>query len=362
MEWTGIRSFEPQPATVDGAILVLVGFEVLSGLTSLLLGTPNWGWLFAAHAVAGLSLVVLLGWKLNRVWPRLLRAATRPDHVVSSILLSVLAIAALATGIAWAMLDPIRIQGFTLLTVHMGLGLLAVPVLVWHLRHRFRLPTTRDVEGRRTVLQFAGTVGAAALVWRFQDVLARVSGLLSVEERFTGSKRAGGSGNDFPVTSWVADDPDPIDPGDWSLSIQGLVETPVELTYDELVGDSAMRAVGGTETAVLDCTSGWYAEREWRGVRLDDLLATVEPTAAASWVSVRSVTGYRWSIKLDETGDAMLATHVEGERLTHGHGAPLRLVLPGRRGFQWVKWVESVEVRRHEDLSRWIAIHVSGLG
>ena len=362
MQWVGLRTFEPRAATVDGAILVLVGFEVLSGLTSLLVGTPDWGWLFVVHAIAGLSLVILVAWKLRRVMPRLRRADRRPDHVASSILLSVLSIAALATGIAWAAGDPVRIRGFTLLTVHMVLGLLVIPVLAWHLRYRFRLPTRRDVEGRRTALQFVASVGAAALVWRLQDVLARALGLLSVDERFTGSKHAGGTGNDFPVTSWVADDPDPIDPDDWSLSIHGLVDTPVEASYADLVGDSATLQVGATETAVLDCTSGWYAEREWRGIRLADLLAAVEPDPAARWLNVRSVTGYRWSVKIEDAGDALLATHVDGEPITHGHGAPLRLVLPGSRGFQWVKWVDSVELRRHEDLSRWIAIHVSGLG
>jgi DMSO/TMAO reductase YedYZ molybdopterin-dependent catalytic subunit len=30
--------------------------------------------------------------------------------------------------------------------------------------------------------------------------------------------------------------------------------------------------------------------------------------------------------------------------LTHGHGAPLRLIVPGRRGYEWVKWVTEVEV------------------
>lgn len=361
MYWAGLRALEPRPATVDGAILTLVGFEVVSGLTSLLVGTPDWGWLFAAHAIAGLSLVILVGWKLRRVWPRVRRTDVRPDHVASSILLSGLVIATLAVGIAWAAGDVVRIQGYTLLTVHMALGLLVVPVLVWHLRHRFRLPTSRDIEGRRTALQFAATVGAAALVWRLQDVISRALGLLSVEERFTGSKRAGGTGNNFPVTSWVADDPDPVDPAEWALAVHGRVDTPVEVSYDALVGDTTVLDVGATETAVLDCTSGWYAEREWRGIRLSDLLAAVEPDAAARWVSVRSITGYRWSIRLGEAEDALLATHVDGERLSHGHGAPLRLVLPGHRGFQWVKWVESIEVRRHEDLARWIAIHVSGL-
>lgn len=45
----------------------------------------------------------------------------------------------------------------------------------------------------------------------------------------------------------------------------------------------------------------------------------------------------------------LLATSVDGERLSHGHGYPLRLVAPGRRGFQWVKWVEEVRLREHRE-------------
>ena len=62
---------------------------------------------------------------------------------------------------------------------------------------------------------------------------------------------------------------------------------------------------------------------------------------------VISRTGYRWSFGLHDARALLLATHVGGEPLSHGHGAPCRLVAPGRRGFQWVKWVERIEV--HDD-------------
>jgi DMSO/TMAO reductase YedYZ molybdopterin-dependent catalytic subunit len=47
--------------------------------------------------------------------------------------------------------------------------------------------------------------------------------------------------------------------------------------------------------------------------------------------------------------------------LSHAHGAPLRLVAPGRRGFQWVKWIVAVEVLTVPDFGQAAAIHWSSL-
>ncbi len=364
---------EPTPSLVDGAILVLVGFEVASGLASLLVGTPDTGWLFVLHGVAGLSLVVLLGWKFRRVRHRVLDRGAWDRGTPVSLLLGAVAVAALATGLAWSLLDIVWLEGFTLLVVHMVLGVALVPILLWHFRHRFRLPGRDDVADRRPALQFAAVLVGSAVAWRSKELLAGLLGLAGGDRRFTGSKQAGGAGTDFPVTSWVADDPAPVDVADWRLTVTGQVEEPLAFPYEALgpteqptggAGDDVLTNGGGPArasiAATLDCTSGWYAERTWRGVRLGSLLDAAGASEDAGWVRVRSVTGYRWSFPIGEARDALLATHVGGEPLGHGHGAPVRLVVPGRRGFQWVKWVERVEVTRHEDLSQWVAIFVSG--
>lgn len=64
---------------------------------------------------------------------------------------------------------------------------------------------------------------------------------------------------------------------------------------------------------------------------------------------VISRTGYRWSFPLREARGMLLATRVGEEPLSHEHGAPVRLVAPGRRGFQWVKWVVRIEVHAEGD-------------
>lgn len=59
---------------------------------------------------------------------------------------------------------------------------------------------------------------------------------------------------------------------------------------------------------------------------------------------VHSSTGYARRFPLGEADGLLLATHVEDEPLSAGHGFPLRLVAPGHRGYGWVKWVAELEV------------------
>ena len=104
-------------------------------------------------------------------------------------------------------------------------------------------------------------------------------------------------------------------------------------------------------TATLDCTGGWYSTQEWEGMPLGSILdrAGVSPDAAS--VTVRSVTGYYRRFSLEEAEGLLLATRVGGETLSHRHGFPLRLVAPGKRGYQWVKWVVALEVN---DTGKWL--------
>jgi DMSO/TMAO reductase YedYZ molybdopterin-dependent catalytic subunit len=345
---TRVSSWLP-PRLVDALLLASVVLAGATGVGSILAGTPSDAWVFWLHGIAGVVLVGALAAKLARVRHRLTGSWNRT--VTISVVLTVVAVLALASGVAWTLGLLEQVGPFTGLVLHAYLGIALLPVFVVHLYARFRTPTRRDAS-RRNALKLSATLVAGAVAWR-------VTRLLGPTRRFTGStERGSDDGNRFPVTSWVADDPDPVDSDDWTLSVTGRVDAPLDLDEPTVLGANAIES--SEQRALLDCTSGWYSEHDWRGVRVADLLAAADADPDADWVRFTSVTGYRWSLPRDEAADALLATHVDDDRIAHGHGYPLRLVAPGRRGFQWVKWIDSVEVRDRADPAQWLVTLISG--
>ncbi|MEE9324570.1 MAG: molybdopterin-dependent oxidoreductase, partial [Dehalococcoidia bacterium] len=68
-------------------------------------------------------------------------------------------------------------------------------------------------------------------------------------------------------------------------------------------------------------------------------------------ITFESVTGYYRRYSLAEAERSLLATHVGGEVITHSHGFPLRVVGPGKRGFDWVKWLTKIHVN---ETGKWL--------
>jgi len=133
----------------------------------------------------------------------------------------------------------------------------------------------------------------------------------------------------MPVTQWFDDRVQRIDAAEWQLDIDGV-------TYG--IGEIA-DTDRETITAILDCTSGWYSEQRWEGVRLDRLINTRD----ARSIEVRSATGYARRFPIRDLDRLWLVTLAGDEPLTAGHGFPARIVAPDRRGFWWVKWVVRIE-------------------
>lgn len=348
------------PRGTDWGLALLVALGLVTGLATWFAGSPGGVWVFGAHALAGITLALLLVFKLRRVLPRIGARARRDPRALRGLLTLGLVLAVLVSGAAWSTLGRVAVAGYTVLFWHGALGAVLAVVVLAHARVRARRPRRRDLSDRRQVLTAAALVAGAFAAWQLQRPVQRTLELPGAGRRFTGSYDAGSfTANAFPTTSWVADRPRPLADG-YRLTVAGRVRRPLALTVAELDRGDAL-------TATLDCTGGFFSTQHWRGVSLGRLLddAGVEP--GARHVRVISRTGYRWSFGLRDANVLLLATHVGGEPLSHGHGAPCRLVAPGRRGFQWVKWVERVEVREDPDpgavaSTLWSSLTAAGRG
>jgi len=132
-------------------------------------------------------------------------------------------------------------------------------------------------------------------------------------------------------------------PADYRLTVDGLVDKPFTLTYDEL------RALPATMlTKDFQCVTGWRVPKvHWTGVKLADLLdkAGVQPAAQAlRFVSFDGV--YTESLTLDEArrDDVIVAYDMDGKPLSSDHGGPARLYVAPMYGYKSCKWLSGIQV------------------
>lgn len=321
----------PRRLTND-LLIALVLAQVLGGVLGWALQVELARPLYDLHRALGVAIILLLGWKQaialaslrKRVhtWQRWDRSVIWGSIAATGLILT------LAIGLAWTLnlISWDLLWGYSPLNVHVIVGIALVPFVAVHMLARRRSnKVTAPVVSRRSLLRVAGLGVATLAGWQAIEHLAPQVRLP------TGSKPAGSfNGNAFTAEIWLFDQVPPVDGADWRLQVG-----PRQFTLDELTRLHPPRQV----QAVLDCTSGWWSEQVWSGVALSDVLRSggIEPNT----VAIVSVTGHR--IVLDNLDGAILATHVGGEVISPGHGYPLRLVVPGLRGYHWVKWVASIE-------------------
>ncbi|WP_412562405.1 sulfite dehydrogenase [Thalassobius sp. MITS945101] len=147
---------------------------------------------------------------------------------------------------------------------------------------------------------------------------------------------------------------------DFRLMINGLVDTPLVFTYEDLE-----RFPRENRTFFLECaantgmewagaqlngaqfTHGMIHNMEYTGVSLRTLLneAGVKPEGKWVYVEGADASSNGRSIPLEKAlDDCMIAFKANGEALRKEHGYPARLIVPGWEGNLWVKWMRRIEV------------------
>ena len=147
-----------------------------------------------------------------------------------------------------------------------------------------------------------------------------------------------------------------VDPETWTLDVEGAVETPYSLSYDELI------AHGGSveQTTTMVCISNQVGGEligtgHWTGVQLSDLVDEAAPSEGAVSVVTHAADGYDEAIPLDlvEREDILIAYGMGERTLATEHGFPARLLVPGRYGMKMTKWIDRIEVRNESHEAYW---------
>lgn len=135
--------------------------------------------------------------------------------------------------------------------------------------------------------------------------------------------------------------PQTVNVTDYRLSITGLVETPTEYTYDEVLeGFTAQEKV-----VTLNCVEGWSATVLWEGVSIMDLVESAAPSPDAVTLIFHAEDGYTTSLPLEyvEERDLILAYKINGVTLPEENGFPFQLVAESKWGYKWCRWVVELE-------------------
>ncbi len=305
---------------VDLLLGVAVTVAAVSGLVSWGVGTGWARWVTVIHALAGLSVLALAPFKLRGS----VRTGLKRRRVTRwlSMLLGALVLATVVLGILHATGLWHGVGYWSALWTHFLLAALLAPLVIWHIASRPGRPRMADLD-RRTLIGGGAAAAAAGIAYGVQQLV------VGDNRRFTGSHEiASFNPAEMPTTMWLNDRSPRVSASQWDLTVDGQT-VPLE----------ALHARAAPFEADLDCTGGWWSRQSWDVVPLAELMPPVD----APTLEVTSLTGYSRLFPARDAANLYLAVGYNGEPLRRGHGAPVRLVAPGRRGFWWVKWVSRVD-------------------
>jgi DMSO/TMAO reductase YedYZ molybdopterin-dependent catalytic subunit len=132
-----------------------------------------------------------------------------------------------------------------------------------------------------------------------------------------------------------------IDRESYRLQVDGLVETPRNFTYEEI-----LKLPETSKIVDLNCVEGWSFTAKWTGVKITDLFNKTGTLENSTTVIFYSADGYSTSLDLDYLlkNDIILAYRLNGVTLPPDRGFPLQLVAESKYGYKWAKWIVRIEL------------------
>jgi len=142
-----------------------------------------------------------------------------------------------------------------------------------------------------------------------------------------------------------------IDRAAWRLSINGAVERPLSLSWNELLALPQARTL-----CDIHCVTHWSRfDNIFDGVPIDTLMRLVALKPEARYVLVHAAPDYTTNLPLTDflAAGNLLALRHNGEELTPEHGGPIRLLVPHLYLWKSAKWVTGFEFLTEDEPGFW---------
>ncbi len=183
-----------------------------------------------------------------------------------------------------------------------------------------------------TLISCTGNVGRDIGVDETQE-------LESVEIReYEGEKLS--SANDFRENSIRG--PQYVNIESYKLEVAGLVSSPRDYTYDQVIDQNQSYK----KVVTLDCVEGWSVTILWEGILVRDLIEASTPLPDAKVVIFYAHDGYTTSFPLDYimNNGIIMAYKMNDIAIPPERGFPFQLVAESKWGYKWIKWITKIEL------------------
>lgn len=155
----------------------------------------------------------------------------------------------------------------------------------------------------------------------------------------------------------------------WMIEIDGLVEKPIFISFDDLVKKFDIYE----RIYRFRCVEGWSMVVPWNGFLLKDLIKYCKPLSSAKYVEFETLFDedifpdqkskflaaikypYVEGLRMDEAMNdlSMMAIGLYGKNMPPQNGAPIRLIVPWKYGFKSIKSISKITFTDKQPLNTW---------
>ncbi|MFY9075216.1 protein-methionine-sulfoxide reductase catalytic subunit MsrP [Malaciobacter mytili] len=160
-----------------------------------------------------------------------------------------------------------------------------------------------------------------------------------------------------------------LNTNNWKIEVDGLIEKPLTLDFDDLVKKFALEE----RIYRFRCVEGWSMVVPWIGFELSKLIKYLKPLSSAKYIrfetlydddmfpdQARTVFGaidypYVEGLRIDEAMNELviMAVGLYGSSMPKQNGAPIRLIVPWKYGFKSIKSIAKISFTNEQPLNTW---------